>query len=83
MSATLEAGGRAVLGELDTRLEARISGLRTEAANPLDLTLEAHLDGPGLTAGLESTLGSLSAEGTVASAEPYDIALRGKLDAGP
>ena len=83
LSATLTAGGRAAWGELDARLEARLSGLRPQAATPLDLTLEAHLDGPGLTAALESTLGSVAAEGTVAGPDRYAVDLRGKLDAGP
>ena len=83
LSATLEAGGRAAWGELDARLEARLSGLRPQAVTPLDLTLEAHLAGPGLTAALESTLGSLAAEGKIAAADRYDIDLRGKLDPGP
>ena len=83
LSATLKAGGRAAWGELDARLVARLSGLRPEAATPLDLTLEVHLDGPGLTAALESTLGSVAAAGTVAGPDRYAVDLRGKLDAGP
>ena len=82
LTATLEAGGRPAWGELDARLDARLSGLRL-AATHLDFTLEANLDGPGLTAALRSTLGSLAAEGTVAAADRYDIDLLGRLDPGP
>ena len=83
LTATLKARGRAAWGELDARLQARLSGLRPESETPVDLTLEAHLDGPGLTASLESPLGSVAAEGTVAAPDRYAIDLRGKLDAGP
>ncbi len=82
LSATLEAGGRPAWGELDARLDARLSGLPL-AATHLDFTLEANLDGPGLTAALQSTLGSLAAKGTVAAADRYDIDLLGRLDPGP